>query len=107
MYVMISSVSNPSVSFIYAHTYTHTYTQDNYYNPRCAHAHRGLKIRRSEVTAHSSTSSCAYPHNKYAYLRSGCVRAGAYNLIKIFASYYIMLPGHGPGPGPVLCIDDS
>ena len=24
------------------HTYTHTYTYDNYYNPRCAHAHRGL-----------------------------------------------------------------
>ena len=20
----------------------HTYTHDNYYNPRCAHAHRGL-----------------------------------------------------------------
>ena len=54
MYVMISSVSNPSVSFIYGHTYIHTYTHtyththihtythDNYYNPRCAHAHRGL-----------------------------------------------------------------
>ena len=49
---------------------------------------------------------------------SGCVRANAYNLILIFASYYhryctvryniygiIMLPG--PGPGPVLCIYDS
>ena len=43
---------------------------------------------------------------KYAYLRSGCVRVGAYNLILIFASF-IMLPGRGPGPGPVLCIDDS
>ena len=32
---------------------------------------------------------------------SGCVRADAFNLILIFASYY-MLPG--PGPGPVLCM---
>ena len=23
---------------------THTYTHDNYYNPRCAHAHQGLII---------------------------------------------------------------
>ena len=30
----------------YTHTltYTHTNTHDNYYNPRCAHAHRGLII---------------------------------------------------------------
>ena len=34
----------------------------------------------------------------------GCVRADAYNLILIFACI-IMLPG--PGPGPVLCIDDQ
>ena len=26
------------------HTHTHTHTHDNYYNPRCAHAHRGLII---------------------------------------------------------------
>ena len=26
----------------YIHTYIHTHTHDNYYNPRCAHAHRGL-----------------------------------------------------------------
>ena len=46
------------------------------------------KTLRSEVTAHSSTSSCAYPHiNMRAYV-GGCVRAGAYNLILIFASYY-------------------
>ena len=24
------------------HTYTHRHIHDNYYNPRCAHAHRGL-----------------------------------------------------------------
>ena len=24
------------------HTHIHTHTHDNYYNPRCAHAHRGL-----------------------------------------------------------------
>ena len=28
----------------YIHTYIHTHTHDNYYNPRCAHAHRGLII---------------------------------------------------------------
>ena len=33
------------------HTYTHTH--DNYYNPRCAHAHRGL-IRKSS----NSASNC-------------------------------------------------
>ena len=27
-----------------SHTYIHTHTHDNYYNPRCAHAHRGLII---------------------------------------------------------------
>ena len=39
--------------------------------------------------------SCAYPQYKYAYIHSapghelsGCVRADAYNLILIFASYY-------------------
>ena len=27
----------------YTHTHTHTYIHtDNYYNPRCAHVHRGL-----------------------------------------------------------------
>ena len=26
------------------HTHIHTHTHDNYYNPRCAHAHRGLII---------------------------------------------------------------
>ena len=31
----------------YTHTYIHTHTHDNYYNPRCAHAHRGL-IKRME-----------------------------------------------------------
>ena len=28
----------------HTHTYIHTHTHDNYYNPRCAHAHRGLII---------------------------------------------------------------
>ena len=47
-----------------------------------------IKTLRSEVTAHSSTSSCAYPHiNRRTYV-SGCVCADAYNLILIFASYY-------------------
>ena len=32
----------------YTHTYIHTRHADNYYNPRCAHAHRGL-IRRITV----------------------------------------------------------
>ena len=55
------------------------------------------KTRRSEVTAHSSTSSCAYPHiNMRTYVVGVFVQARI-----------IMLPGHGPGPGPVLCIDDS
>ena len=60
----------------------------------------------SEVTAHSSTSSCAYPHINMRTYVSGCVRADAYNLI-LFLHRIIMLPGPGPGPGPVLCIYDS
>ena len=28
------------------HTHTHTHTQDNYSNPRCAHAHLGLTIMK-------------------------------------------------------------
>ena len=58
----------------------------------------------SEVTAHLSTSSCAYPHINMRTYVGGCVRAGAYNLILILHRI-IMLPG--PGPGPVLCVDDS
>ena len=55
------------------------------------------KTCRSEVTAHSSTSSCAYPHiNMRTYVVGVFVQARI-----------IMLPGHGPGPGPVLRIDDS
>ena len=46
------------------------------------------KTLRSEVTAHSSTSSSAYPHINMRTYVGGCVRAGAYNLILIFASYY-------------------
>ena len=57
---------------------------------------------RSEVTAHSSTSLCTYLHTNMPTYVGGCVRAGAYNLILIFASYY-----YAPGPGTVLCIDDS
>ena len=35
----------------YVHTYTHTYTHthDNYSNPRCAHARRGLIIMKYVV----------------------------------------------------------
>ena len=55
------------------------------------------KTRRPEVTAHSSTSSCAYPHvNMRTYVVGVFVQARI-----------IMLPGHGPGPGPLLHIDDS
>ena len=32
------------VTHTHIHTYIHTHTHDNYYNPRCAHAHRGLII---------------------------------------------------------------
>ena len=39
------------------------------------------KTLRSEVTAHSSTSSCAYPHINMRTYVGGCVRSGAYNLI--------------------------
>ena len=39
------------------------------------------KTFRSEVTAHSSTSSCAYPHINMRTYVGGCGRAGAYNLI--------------------------
>ena len=35
---------------IHTYTHTHTYSQDNYYNPRCAHAHRGLIILKTEKT---------------------------------------------------------
>ena len=28
----------------HTHTHTHTHTQDNYSNPRCTHARRGLMI---------------------------------------------------------------
>ena len=29
-------------TYTHTHIHTHTHTHDNYYNPRCAHAHRGL-----------------------------------------------------------------
>ena len=57
------------------------------------------KTLRSEVTAHSSTSSCAYPHINMRTYVSGCVRADAYNLILIFASYYYA-PWPWPWPWP-------
>ena len=34
------------------HTYTHTHTHDNYYNPRCAHAHRGLMKRQRSLSSY-------------------------------------------------------
>ena len=36
---------------IHTHIHTHTYRHDNYYNPRCAHAHRGLMNKRSKDAA--------------------------------------------------------
>ena len=32
----------------YIHTYIHIYIQDNYSNPRCVHARRGLNIYMKE-----------------------------------------------------------
>ena len=37
-------MSGHTYTHTHIHTYTHTHTHDNYYNPRCAHAHRGLTI---------------------------------------------------------------
>ena len=31
-------------TYTHTHIHTHTHTHDNYYNLRCAHAHRGLII---------------------------------------------------------------
>ena len=41
------------------HTYihTHTYTHDNYSNPRCAHAHRGLIITRNRSLSNIGRAS--------------------------------------------------
>ena len=60
------------------HTYTHTYTHthDNYYNPRCVHAHRGLitknyerpkKIKQLHVQEH------ARPHFATVYIVGGAI----------------------------------
>ena len=38
---------------IHTYTHTYTYTHDNYYNPRCAHAHRGLMNNHILYIAHS------------------------------------------------------
>ena len=40
----------------HTHTHTHTYTH-NYYNPRCAHAHRGLITSKH----YSYSVGLAYP----------------------------------------------
>ena len=58
-----------------------------------------IKTLRSEVTAHLSSSSCAYPHINMRTYISGCVRADVYNLILIFASYYYA-PWTWPWPWP-------
>ena len=54
----------------YTHTYIHTYihTHDNYYNPRCAHAHRGLitglkiSIMGATLAVAAVTIYIALPH---------------------------------------------
>ena len=35
------------VTHTHIHTHIHTHTHDNYYNPRCAHAHLGLITRNA------------------------------------------------------------
>ena len=52
------------------HTNIHTHTHDNYYNPRCAHAHRGLIIIAANLTFNTTVSfvvvkryNYRYPHN--------------------------------------------
>ena len=39
---MVTHTYTHTYTHTHTHTHTRTYTHDNYYNPRCAHAHRGL-----------------------------------------------------------------
>ena len=51
------------------HTHIHTHTHDNYYNPRCAHAHRGLII-----LVNATALGLAYPAARqmaYTYCSAG------------------------------------
>ena len=66
---------------------------------------RGLDIT---IRAFRSYSTFVYllrahiPNINMCKYVSGCVRADAYNLILIFASYYY---APGPSPGPVIIYD--
>ena len=42
------------------HTHIHTYTHDNYYNPRCAIAHRGLKKKSIHVLSIAQINAHLY-----------------------------------------------
>ena len=49
------------------HTYTHTHTQDNYSNPRCTHARRGLiKAAACKQYSTDSETNKAAAHEQYS-----------------------------------------
>ena len=58
----------------HTYTHTHTHTHDNYYNPRCAHAHRGLIII-------IMSNVCG---NNYNYTKAQCRTLYSYIIIKKF-----------------------
>ena len=41
------------------HTHTYTYTHDNYYNPHCAHAHRGSGREHDLTNLKQTVTECA------------------------------------------------
>ena len=68
----------------HTHTYTHTCTHDNYNNPRCAHAHRGLIGERSEPHTYRTVGKnlrhiYIYVFYIYIYIYTSVRRARAVN----------------------------
>ena len=70
------------------HTHTHTNTRDNYSNPRCAHARRGLinTCRRQEslrmMLKHNSQLNCSYSYPSKPRLVVTVVRLYIYGFSK-------------------------
>ena len=60
-------MSGPTYTHTHTYANTYTYTHDNYFNPRCAHAHRGFIIR-NEILNEIDSLFARFPSSDPAVL---------------------------------------
>ena len=77
-------MSGHTYTHTHTHTHTYTYTHDNYYNPRCAHAHRGLI---TNIYAVNRTFVKCYSNKKQITALEAPLQAQHKDVWSVFVAY--------------------